>query len=91
MALVVLERSFLSCCHRDAWTGTGAAADVPADRVIDGIDQLPWLAGQQESSGREGYLYWMGPELYGVKWRNFKLALAVQKYSTDPAPARRIS
>ena len=26
----------------------------------------------------------MGPELYGVEWRNFKLALAVQKYLTDP-------
>jgi hypothetical protein len=26
----------------------------------------------------------MGPELVGVKWRNFKLALAVQKYLTDP-------
>jgi hypothetical protein len=58
---------------------------VPDDRVIDGINQLPWLGGQQASSAREGYLYWMGPEPYGVKWHNFKLALAVQKYSTDPA------
>jgi arylsulfatase len=61
-----------------------AGAEVPADRVIDGIDQLPWLGGQQAASAREGYLYWMGPELYGVKWRNFKLALTVQTYSTDP-------
>jgi arylsulfatase len=29
----------------------------------------------------------MGAEMYGVKWRNFKLAFVVQKYSTDP-PAR---
>jgi hypothetical protein len=27
----------------------------------------------------------MGPEIYGVKWRNFKLTLVAQKYSTDPA------
>ena len=27
----------------------------------------------------------MGPELYGVKWRHFQLALTVQKYRTDPA------
>ena len=70
-----------------------AGAAVPSDRVIDGINQLPWLAGQEASSAREGYLYWMGPELYGVKWRNFKLALAVQKYSTDPVgklPSPRI-
>ena len=26
----------------------------------------------------------MGPELYGVKWRHFQLALTVQKYLTDP-------
>jgi arylsulfatase len=26
----------------------------------------------------------MGPELYGVKWRNFKLAFVSQQYSTDP-------
>jgi hypothetical protein len=27
----------------------------------------------------------MGPELYGVKWRHFQLALTVQKYLTDPS------
>ena len=36
------------------------------------------------SSRRKGYLHWMGPELYGVKWRHFQLALTVQKYLTDP-------
>ena len=29
----------------------------------------------------------MGPELYGAKWRNFKLVLVDQKFLTDP-PAR---
>jgi arylsulfatase len=82
--------------HVTDWFTTllhAAGAAVPGDRVIDGFDQLPWLTGQQDSSRREGYLYWMGPELYGVKWRNFKLALAVQKYSTDPVgklPSPRI-
>jgi arylsulfatase A-like enzyme len=73
--------------HVTDWFTTllhAARAEVPSDRVIDGINQLPWLAGQQDSSQREGYLYWMGEELYGVKWRNFKLALVQQKYSTDP-------
>jgi hypothetical protein len=35
----------------------------------------------------------VGPEIYGVKWRNFKLALVLQKYSTDPVgklPSPRI-
>ena len=46
--------------------------------------KLPWSSGKDASSRRVGYLYRMGPELYGVKWRNFKLALTVQKYLTDP-------
>jgi len=52
--------------------------------VLDGVDQLDWLTGAAPASARDGYLFWMGPELYGVKWRNFKLALVAQKYSTDP-------
>jgi arylsulfatase len=76
--------------HITDWFTTilrAAGIDKPDDREIDGIDQLDWLTGEQSSSARDGYLYWMGPELYGVKWRNFKLALVAQKYSTDP-PAK---
>jgi hypothetical protein len=64
-----------------------AGLSEPYDRVIDGVNQLDWLTGQASSSQREGYIFWMGPEMYGAKWRNFKLALVEQKYSTDP-PAR---
>jgi arylsulfatase A-like enzyme len=73
--------------HVTDWFTTlvrAAGAQEPADRVIDGVNQLAWLSGQRSSSLRDGYLYWMGPELYGVKWRNFKLALVSQQYSTDP-------
>jgi arylsulfatase len=73
--------------HVTDWFTTilhAAGVDEPADRVIDGVDQLDWFAGKQESSARDGYVYWMGPEIYGVKWRNFKLALIEQTYSTDP-------
>ena len=48
------------------------------------MNQLEWLSGREPASRRDGYIYWMGPEMYGVKWRNFKLALVVQKFSTDP-------
>jgi len=61
-----------------------AGLDVPDDRVIDGVDQLAWLTGHAEHSARDGYLYWMGPELYGVRWHDFKMVLVEQKYSTDP-------
>lgn len=66
---------------------TAAGAAVPDDRAIDGVDQSDWLSGTQAHSARDGYLFWMGSELYGAKWRNFKLALVAQKYSTDP-PAK---
>jgi arylsulfatase A-like enzyme len=72
--------------HVTDWFTTllhAAGVNEPADRVIDGVDQLRWLAGKQQSSARDGYIYWMGPEVYGVKWRNFKLALIKQTYSTD--------
>jgi len=73
--------------HVTDWFTTllrAAEVEVPSDRVIDGVNQLGWLGGSQAASQRDGYIYWMGPEMYGVKWRNFKLALIIQTYSTDP-------
>jgi Sulfatase len=66
---------------------------TPDDRVIDGIDQLDWLTGQVKSSRREGYVYWMGREMYGAKWRDFKLVLVEQRYLSDsarPLPTPRL-
>jgi arylsulfatase A-like enzyme len=62
-----------------------AGLSIPDDRVIDGVDQSDWLTGKQEHSNREGFLFWNGSVLYGVKWRDFKLLLVRQKYLTDPA------
>ena len=45
----------------------------------------PIIEGKQAASNREGFLYWLGDELYGVKWRNFKLVMVEQKTLTDPA------
>jgi arylsulfatase len=73
--------------HITDWFTTlihAAGLTEPLDREIDEINQLPSLVGEHESSLRDGYPYWMGSELYGVKWRNFKLALVAQQYSTDP-------
>ena len=74
--------------HCTDWYTTLANAaniDVPDDREIDGVDQTAWLAGEQDESNREGFLYWNADQLYGIKWRNFKLALKQQKYLFDPA------
>jgi arylsulfatase len=71
----------------DWFTTLAIAANIPVpdDRIIDGVDQSAWLSGEQEESNRDGFLYWNADQLYGVKWRNFKLVLKDQKYLSDPA------
>lgn len=46
---------------------------VPNDRPIDGIDVSDFLTGKQNTSGREGFVVYMGSEVFGIKWRNWKL------------------
>lgn len=60
-------------------------AEVPDDRVIDGLDQRAFFAGVDERSARMGFPYWMGKDLYGVKWGNFKVKMVEQAYLTSPA------
>jgi arylsulfatase A-like enzyme len=50
-----------------------AGAQVPTDRPIDGIDQMPFLLGDQERSAREGFIFYIKTELRAVKWRDWKL------------------
>jgi arylsulfatase A-like enzyme len=50
-----------------------AGGKVPDDRVIDGINMSEFFLGQQEESGREGFIVYMGNTIFGVKWRNWKL------------------
>jgi arylsulfatase len=80
-------RSSNDIMHVTDWFTTllhAAGLQEPQDRQIDGMNQLDWLCGKTEASKREGYLYWMGPQLYGAKWRNFKLVLKDQRYMFDP-------
>jgi len=62
-----------------------AGLQAPKHRVIDRKDQSSFLAGEQEKSNRDGFIYWNGDKMYGVKWRHFKMVLFKQKYFTDPA------
>ena len=50
-----------------------ADGDVPDDRVIDGIDMSEFLLGREEASGREGFIVYMGNDIFGVKWRDWKI------------------
>jgi len=62
-----------------------AGLEVPSDRVIDGVDQRAFFEGKQANSNREGFPFWLGSELYDVKWKNFKLVMVEQRTLTDAA------
>jgi len=47
--------------------------NVPQDRVIDGVDVSDFFLGQRDKSGREGVIVYMGTEVFGVKWRDWKV------------------
>ncbi len=52
-----------------------AGGDIPKDRIMDGVDQSDFLMGRSEKSARESVIIYIGNELFGVKWRNWKLLL----------------
>jgi arylsulfatase len=55
-----------------------AGGRAPDDRVIDGVDQTDFFVGRQEKSNREGVIIYMGDDIYGVKWRDWKLTFKEQ-------------
>jgi arylsulfatase len=63
-------------------------ADIPTDRAVDGVDESAFLLGKQEKSAREWFPVFQaaggGPELYAMKWRNYKLHLIWQERMWDP-------
>lgn len=50
-----------------------AGYKVPADRIIDGVDQMPLLTGQTDKSVHEGFPAYNGDNMQSYKWRNFKV------------------
>jgi arylsulfatase len=52
----------------------GAPEIVPDDRIIDGVNQLPFLEGKQAHSNRESALFLAREgHVMAVKWHNWKL------------------
>jgi len=47
--------------------------EIPQDRVIDGVDQSDFFTGKSEKSARESIVIYIGNELFGAKWRNWKI------------------
>lgn len=50
-------------------------AKMPADRPIDGVDQLDFLVGKQKKSNREHLLTFTGDQLQAVRFRQFRYYL----------------
>jgi arylsulfatase len=50
-----------------------AGGKVPDDRPFDGINMADFFLGKTKKSGREAVIVYMGNDVYGVKWRNWKL------------------
>jgi arylsulfatase A-like enzyme len=61
-----------------------AGGAVPIDRPIDGIEMTNFFLGKSEKSGREGFVVYMGNDVFGVKWRNWKLHLKEQEGWNGP-------
>jgi len=70
----------------------GEGDRIPEDRPIDGVDQSTFLLGENEKSDRDHILYFVGDDLFTVKWRTFKIHLKttenlwapVQSYTFPP-------
>jgi arylsulfatase len=50
-----------------------AGAEMPKDRAIDGVNQLPFLEGKQAKSSRDAVLLFTNADLRAVKWHDWKL------------------
>ena len=49
---------------------------VPDDRIIDGVDQLEFSpTGSRERSSRDSVIIYVGNDLFGVKWHNWKMMM----------------
>ena len=53
-----------------------AGAEIPKDRLIDGMDLSDLMLGRTEKTSREYFCYFLGNSLEAIRWREWKLHLA---------------
>ena len=62
-----------------------AGFTVPQDRIVDGVDQLDFFLGKQEKSNRDGFIVYNNDDVYGYKWRNWKMHLIeLENMNSEP-------
>jgi arylsulfatase len=65
----------------------GAPEIVPDDRIIDGVNQLPFFEGARAHSGRESAIFLAREgHVMAVKWRDWKLWYRFRTELADPEP-----
>ena len=65
--------------------GKIAGYKVPNDRIIDGVDQLDFFTGKQKKSNRQGFIVYNNDDIYGYKWRNWKMHLVeLENMNSEP-------
>ena len=79
----------------DLFTTIAAAAGVPQivpkDRIMDGVDQFPFLKGKQKKSNRESVIFMNGfGNIMAVKWHNWKLWYNFKTEMPDPDPGNLV-
>ena len=62
-------------------------AEIPKDRTIDGVDQSEFFMGKTKKSSRESLVIYIGNELFGAKWRNWKILLKEMDEDGHPHPS----
>jgi arylsulfatase len=68
-----------------------AGAEVPKDRAIDGVNQLPFLEGKQVKSNRDTVIFYTGNQVRAVKWKDWKFHYAFQlEPGVNLAPLMRL-
>ena len=69
----------------------GAPEIVPDDRLMDGVNQLPFFEGRQAHSNRESAMFLAREgHVMAVKWRDWKLWYAYSTEMSDPDPGNRL-
>lgn len=65
--------------------GKIAGYEAPNDRIIDGVDQLDFFTGKQKESNRDGFIIYNNDDIYGYKWRNWKMHLVeLENMNSEP-------
>ena len=59
-------------------------AEIPKDRPIDGVDQMDFFTGKQDTSNRVGFPAYVANRLTAVKWKNWKAHMIWQENMYDP-------